>query len=230
VGALGDISSGLFTVIGILAALRHRDATGEGQHLDVAMYDSTVAMTDIVMNFWSLGVPDEQAAGTGLIETFAANDGHFVIQVVREHHFEALANLVGHPEWLRDPRLATRAGWAAHADTLLRSGIESWARDKTKREAAAELAAAGLAAGPSHTSEEVVADEHIARRNMAVTMEVDGQPAVLVPGNPVKLSAFPEAPEGRVPWLGEDTDEVLAAELGITPMTLEDLRDRGIIG
>ena len=55
VGALGDIGSGLYAVIGVLAALRHRDATGEGQHVDIAMLDAMVAMTDIVTNFWSLG-------------------------------------------------------------------------------------------------------------------------------------------------------------------------------
>ena len=58
VGALGDISTGLFATIGMLAALRHRDVTGEGQQIDVAMYDATVAMTDIVMNFYSLVAND----------------------------------------------------------------------------------------------------------------------------------------------------------------------------
>ena len=229
VGALGDISSGLFTVIGILAALRQRDATGEGQHIDVAMYDSTVAMTDIVMNFWSLGVPDEQTAGTGLIETFAASDGHFVLQVVREHHFEALANAVGHPEWLSDERFSTRAGWAAYADTVLREGIEGWAANRTKREAAAELAAAGLAAGPSHTSADLVNDEHVRRRDMAVAMDQPGGDPVLVPGNPVKMSGFEPAAEPRVPWLGEHTDEVLAAELDLGAGRLAELRQLGVI-
>ena len=230
VGALGDISSGLFTVIGILAALRHRDSTGEGQHIDVAMYDATVAMTDIVMNFWSLGVADELQAGTGLIDTFAASDGHFVLQVVREHHFEALAHEIGHPEWLADPRLATRAGWAEHADGLIRDGIEAWAANRTKREAAATLAAAGLACGPSHTSSDVVNDEHLRRRNMIVEMpRSDGEP-VMIPGNPVKMSAMPEGPESRVPWLGEHTDAVLGEELALDPAQLADLRQRGIIG
>ena len=229
VGALGDISSGLFTVIGILAALRQRDATGEGQHIDVAMYDSTVAMTDIVMNFWSLGVPDEQTAGTGLIETFAASDGHFVLQVVREHHFEALANAVGHPEWLSDERFSTRAGWAAYADTVLREGIEGWAANRTKREAAAELAAAGLAAAPSHTSADLVNDEHVHRRDMAVPMDHSGGDPVLVPGNPVKMSGFEPAALHRVPWLGEHTDEVLAAELDLGASRLAELRQLGVI-
>ena len=63
VGALGDISSALFAVIGVLAALRHRDRTGEGQYVDIAMLDAMVAMTDIVTNFWSLGVRPEPEQG-----------------------------------------------------------------------------------------------------------------------------------------------------------------------
>lgn len=236
VGALGDISTGLFATIGMLAALRHRDVTGEGQQIDVAMYDATVAMTDIVMNFYSLGVNDEAAAGVGIIDTFAASDGHFVIQVVREHHFEALARTVGREDWLADERLSTRAGWAANVETLIRPGVEAWAAGRTKRQAAAELSAAGLAAGPSHNSADVVADPHLLARNMVVPMERpsgDGPP-VLIPGNPVKMSAVPDSyspdhPEQRVPWLGEHTDEVLTDELGLTTDELDALRTTGVI-
>ena len=76
VGALGDISSALFGVIGIMAALRHRDRTGEGQYVDIAMFDAMVAMTDIVTNFWSLGVRPEPGKGLEVIcEGFRASDG-----------------------------------------------------------------------------------------------------------------------------------------------------------
>src|SRR5262249_27489363 len=111
VGALGDISSALFATIGTLAALRHRDATGEGQRVAIAMYDATVAMTDIVMNLFSLGV-DSLPRNKGMIlDSFRAADGWFTMQLVREHQFPRLAGVVGHPEWVGDPRLATRDGW-----------------------------------------------------------------------------------------------------------------------
>ena len=85
--------------------------TGEGQHVDIAMYDATVAMTDIVTNFGSLGrAPAQRAAGTLILDPFRASDGWFVMQLVREHQFERSRELVGHPEWLDDPRLATRDG------------------------------------------------------------------------------------------------------------------------
>ncbi|MCB0971871.1 MAG: CoA transferase, partial [Acidimicrobiales bacterium] len=92
VGALGDISTALFATVGILAALRHRERTGEGQHVDVAMLDSMVAMTDLVMNLWSLGARPDGDTPLGLIcEGFRCSDGYVVMQVVREHQFAKLA-------------------------------------------------------------------------------------------------------------------------------------------
>jgi crotonobetainyl-CoA:carnitine CoA-transferase CaiB-like acyl-CoA transferase len=231
VGALGDISSALFAVVGVLAALRHRDRTGLGQHVDVAMYDATVAMTDVVTNFWSLGVASEADLGIGIVETFAASDGHFVLQVVREHHFAKLLDLIGRPEWAHDERFATREGWRTHLDDVLRPAIERWAATRTKRQAAEELSAAGIAAGPSHTSDDVVHDAHLATRDMLVEMpRPDGEgPPVLVPGNPVKLSNVAEGPEARVPWVGEHTAEVLGTELGLDGDELAALRSAGVI-
>lgn len=93
VGALGDMSAALFATIGILAALRHRDATGRGQHVDVAMLDSVVAMTDIVANFWSLGLRGGDI-GPVVLTTFRAADGWFVLQVGREQHFRDRKSVV----------------------------------------------------------------------------------------------------------------------------------------
>src|SRR5438477_2677956 len=131
VGALGDISSALFAALGVLAALRHRDRTGEGQHVDVAMLDATVAMTDIVTNYASLGQPRMPYPPPYILDSFRAADGWFVMQIVREHHFERLAEVVGHPEWTSDPRLESRAGWGDHLDDVIRPGIETWAANRT---------------------------------------------------------------------------------------------------
>ncbi len=231
VGALGDISSALFAAIGILAALRHRDLTGEGQQVDVAMLDATVAMTDIVTNFASLGQPSQPYPPPYILDTFRASDGWFVMQLVREHQFERLADTIGRPEWRDDPRLADRTGWGEHLDGVIRPGIEGWAATRTKMQAAQELMAAGVAAGPCLESGEVIADPHLAARNMLVEMpRTDGvEQPVLVPGNPVKLSNVSEDDEGRVPWVGEHTSEVLRAELGLDDSDLNALAEAGII-
>ena len=231
VGALGDISSALFGVIGVLTALRHRDHTGEGQRVDVAMLDATIAMTDIVANFYSMGIANEEESGVGIVETFAAGEGHFVLQVVRRHHFETLARLTGNDAWLDDPSLSDQGGWHRNLDSVLRPGIEAWAASMSHRDAVAALSDAGLAAGESNTSRDLVEDEHPVVRRMLVAFDPPrGEDAVLIPGNPVKLSRMADGPESRPPWLGEHTREVLGTELGLDEAALDGLRERGVIG
>lgn len=232
VGGLGDIGSALFASIGVLAALRHRDATGRGQYIDIAMYDAMVSMTDLVTNFWSMGLRPEPGKRLPLImDGFQAADGWFILQVGREHQFDLLARTVGHPEWLDDPRFATRQGWVDHLDDEIRPAIEAWAGDKPKLAVCEELAAAGLAVGPCNSAPDVIADPHVRDRNMLIECErTDDVPdPVLVPGNPIKMSNVAEGPETRVPWLGEHTDDVLRTELGLGDETLAAFRSDGVI-
>ncbi len=230
VGALGDIGAALFASVGILASLRERDRTGQAQFVDVAMYDSVVAMTDIVSNFWSLGLKNGDT-GPVINHGFRAGDGWFIIQVGREHHFERLAELIGQPDWVSDPRLATRQGWMDHLDSVLRPAIERWASDKTREEASATLASAGIAAGPCLRDDELTSDPHIAEHRMLVSIaRPDGsEPPVLLPGNPVRIHTAPTTPDTRVPWLGEDTDAILHSELGLSLDEVEALRVDGVV-
>jgi crotonobetainyl-CoA:carnitine CoA-transferase CaiB-like acyl-CoA transferase len=184
----------------------------------------------VVTNLWSLGQrPDEPMPL--ILDAFAAADGYVVMQVVREHQFEALATLVDRAEWLTDPRFAQRQGWADHLEREIRPAVEAWLSDRTRLEATEELGRAGIAAGPCHTPPEVIADPHVAARHMLVELErTDGvDTPVLIPGNPVKLSAVTEGPETRVPWVGEHTAEVLQAELGLSDSDLEKLRAAGVV-
>lgn len=230
-GALGDIGTALFGVIGVLAALRHRENTGQGQYVDIAMLDAMVSMTDIVTNFWSMGLRPGGPGPLLIMDGFRASDGWFIVQVGREHQFQRLAEVVGHPEWLTDERLATRIGWRTHLDDVLRPGIEAWAAGRTKLEACDELCAAGVAAGPCNSAPDVIADPHVAARHMLVevprTDDVDDP--ILVPGNPVKLSKVVDGPDTRVPWVGEHTDTVLREELGLDEDELGSLRAAGAI-
>lgn len=230
VGALADIGAGLFATVAILAALRQKDATGVGQYIDVAMFDSVVAMTDIVANFWSLGLKDNEPSPV-INHGFRASDGWFIIQVGREHHFARLVELIGKPEWITDSRFSTRQGWMDHLEEDLRPAIESWASARTKSEVCEILGEAGIATGPCLRPDELVSDPHIANHRMLLEIErTDGvaQP-VLVPGNPIKLRGTTEL-EARVPWLGENTDAVLREELGLTDSDIEKLRVQSIVG
>jgi crotonobetainyl-CoA:carnitine CoA-transferase CaiB-like acyl-CoA transferase len=230
VGALGDIGAALFCTIGVLSALRLRDQSGDAQYVDIAMYDAVIAMTDIVTNFWSLGL-DHGDVGPVINHGFRARDGWFIMQVGREQFFARLAEVVGRPQWTSDPRLASRQGWMDHLESELRPAIESWAADKTKLEACEILCRAGIAAGPCFRDEELVHDPHVVDRHMLTGIERPdggGQP-VLLPGNPIKLGSVPERNEHRIPWLGEHTDAVLTEELELSPDDLAHLRADGVI-
>ncbi len=231
VGGLGDIGSALFATVGVLAALRQREATDRGQRVDVAMLDAMVAMCDLVPNFWSMGLRNGQL-GPLIMHGFQAADGWFIIQVGREPQFAALVEAIGHPEWAHDERFADRQGWIDHLDEVLRPAIEGWASTRTKVEACDALAAIGVAAGPCFSDDEVVVDEHLAARNMLVEVpRTDGvEQPILVPGNPIKLGDMAEGPETRVPWLGEHTDAVLGEILGLDGERLAALRAAGAIG
>lgn len=227
VGALGDTGTGLFAVIGVLAALRHREATGEGQYVDVSMFDAMVAFADIVPNYESLG--KDPATPSALINHgFPIAGGEVVIQAGREHQFGRLAELVGRPEWLDDPRFATREGWVTHIDEL-RDGVRAWAGDRTPIEVADLLAEAGVAASPVFTGRDVLTDPHVEARHMIVEIPNDGGPDPVTAGNPVKMTAVSEGPDTAPPTLGQHTDEILTTELDLSQHELAALRAAGAI-
>ncbi|HYD47283.1 MAG TPA: CaiB/BaiF CoA-transferase family protein [Terriglobales bacterium] len=229
-GALGDIGSSLFAAIGLLAALRQRDRTGRGQHVDVAMYDAMVAMADVIPFLWSMGVRGQRRA-VGILDGFKAKDGYFVIQAVRDHQLALLADAVGHPEWREDPRFTTRQGWVDQLEQIVRPAIEAWAASRTKHQAAAELCARGLAAGPCHTPEDLVADPHVRAHNMLLEVpRPDAAEPLLITGNPIKFGDIAETASQRWPTLGQHTEEVLRADLDLTPAELDQLRNQGVIG
>ena len=230
VGGLGDISAALFASVGLLAALRERDRTAQAQYVDVAMLDCVLAMTDIVSNFWSMGLKNGDV-GPLINNGFRAGDGWIIVQVTREHYFERLADIVGQPEWKGDERLATRQGWVDHLEDMIRPALERWAADKTREQACSELGAAGIAAGPCLRDEELVDDPHVLAHDMLVGFErpQGGGGPILTPGNPVRIHTAPGTPDTRVPWAGEDTDGVLTNELGLSAERVAELRASGVV-
>jgi crotonobetainyl-CoA:carnitine CoA-transferase CaiB-like acyl-CoA transferase len=227
VGGLGDIGSGMFAVMGVMAALLQRERTGQGQHVDISMFDAMVSVTDVVTSLWSLGAR-EKAPGA-ILDAFAAADGYFVAQVSREHQFERLASVVGQPGWIDDPRFATRQGWVDHLDGVIRPAIETWAAGRNKLDVCATLAAAGVPCGPCNSAEDVLADPHVAQREMLTTFAA-GDREYVVPGNPIKMSGFAPPPDHRSPWLGEHTDDILRNVLGLDEQEIATLRTDGIVG
>ena len=230
-GAIGDIGTSLFCMVGLLSALRNRDRTGHGQKVDVSMLDAMISIMDMTVFGPSIGITDQSvAAWPGLVSSFEASDGLFIIQVGREPQFERLARTIGCSEWLDDPRFATREGWSEHQESVIRPAIEAWAAQKTKLEASRILAEQGVPAGPSYEGEELLGDPHVQAHEMVG--EVPGPPGeqtVRVHGNPVKFSEISEAPVERWPSLGQHTDEILKEDLTLTDEDLNALRTDGVI-
>jgi len=231
---LGDTATGLYGVIGVLAALRHRDLMGEGQYVDMAMYDSMLAVTDTITNFWSLGLrkePDKPLRNPIILSAFRCRDGWLALFVTREHQFERLANFIGKPEWVSDPKFATRYGWCDHLEDTIRPGIEECTLKMNKLDAARELAEAGIAAAPCNTVEDILRDPHVAARRMLIEHPRHDGPAqpVLSTGNPIKMSKVAERPDGSYPKLGEQTEDLLSRLLKLDQAALARLRAEGVI-
>ena len=181
VAALGDIGAALYTSIGILAALRDRDRTGRPAYVDVAMLDAVMAMTDIVTNYWSMGV-DGGDSGAVINHGFRAADGWFVMQVAHVHVFERLAHLIGHPEWITTSVSPLRTAGSNISRRRHPPGHRE-VGGRPEPTVCEALSEAGIAAGPCTKPEELVADAHVTARHMLVGIaRTDGvdQP-VLVP-------------------------------------------------
>jgi len=232
-GPLGDIGTALFAVIGILTALVARGQTGQSQRVDVAMFDAVVALQDMIPFMWSMGErrpAAERRRSAGILDSFRAADGYFVLQVVREHQFARLCQIIGRDEWVDDARFASRTDWGNHLESELRPAIEKWASSLSKLDACQLLGDAGVAAAPSNTPAEVLADPHLHAHRMLLPVErPDADEPFVVVGNPVKIDDVPPTGTPAWPRLGQHTDEVLGGDLGLSDEELLGLRQRGVI-
>ena len=235
-GPIGDTGSGAIATIGLLAAICHRERTGRGQYVDIAMYDAMLTLADTAANFWSLGYRkrtdvDEELTSAGLIGAFRAKDGWFTAYAIRRYQFERITEIIGRPDLAADERLQTAYDWGKRIDDLIRPAIEGWASTLTKHEVVNRLSDGGVPAAPCNSQLDVINDPHVKARRMLVEIPRGdgGAEPVLVPGNPLKMSAVAEGPEKPNPLLGEHTDAVLAAELGLDAKTLARLHESGVI-
>jgi CoA:oxalate CoA-transferase len=217
--SVGDITAGLFTAIGINAALYHRAQTGEAMQIDVAMLDGQVAILEnAIARYAATGqVPGPIGARHPSIAPFAAfatQDGHVVIAAAGEEHWAALANVLGRPELIEDPRFRTLTDRVANVEAMQVEMEASLVKDTTANWLV-RLEAARLPCGPINNVAQVLADPHVRARNMVVSIEDPTLGRLEMAGNPIKLSAFADpTTRGAVPPLDEGRARLLA-ELGL---------------
>ncbi len=226
--AISDVIAGLFAATSILAALRHAERTGQGQHLDLALLDTQIAaLVNVASNYLVSG---EAPARTGNqhpnivpYQTFRAADGEFVLAVGNDAQFARLCAILARPDLPADPRFATNPARVQHRAALV-AELEAAFAARPVAAWIADFVAAGIPAGPINDIPAALADPHVQARGLLATVE-----DVTLVGSPLKLSATPPVVRRPPPRLGEHTDAVLREVLGLDEAAIAACRDAGAL-
>jgi len=214
---IADVMCGMYAAVGILAALRHRDATGTGQHIDLALVDSQMAwLINEGVNWLTSGTPPARR-GNGHpnivpYDVFACADGHVIVAVGNDAQFARFCDFLGRADLAADPRFATNPGRVRHREALLPELGAALAGLITAR-IVEGLEARKVPVGPVNSVPAALSSDQAQARGAVVEMGRDGASAVRLLGNPLKLSATPVAYRRPPPAFGADT-EALRAWLG----------------
>jgi len=233
--SIGDSGTGMHMAIGILAALQQRHATGKGQHVEVAMQDAVVNICRVSLrDHQRFGHPPPRTGnqlgrnvpGT----TYACAPGgpnDYVFIYAQPQMWPAVVEVMGQPELAQDARFKTlEARWQNRQ--ALDAIIEAWTRQRSKHEVMRLMAEAGVPCGACQDTGEVLADPHLAAREMIVDVDYPTRGTYKTVGCPVKLSASPVT-VSRPPLLGEHTADLLGALCGLGPGDVERLRRKGVV-
>jgi crotonobetainyl-CoA:carnitine CoA-transferase CaiB-like acyl-CoA transferase len=212
---VGDIFPAALLAFGVLAAVHHARRTGEGQFLDVAMYDAMVSLCERMVYQYSYTgeVPRPQGNGHPLLcpfDIFPTADGWVSVAAPHDGHWRILADTIGGPDLATDPRYRTNVDRVRHADEV-RALVGDWLSTRTTAEVV-EVLGGRVPIGPVNDIATIAADPHVAARGMLVELEQPGSDRpITVAGQPVKFTRTPTEVGRRAPTLGEqDVDAVLA--------------------
>jgi formyl-CoA transferase len=233
--AITDLMTGMYTCVAILAALAHRDRTGEGQWIDACLFDSSVAMMAVIdMNYLVSGAVPSRAgnAHQSIVpyQAFACADAqHLILAVGNDGQFRAFCAIAGRPEWPADPRFATNAARVRNREVLVPM-VDALMRTRTQREWLAAFEPAGIPSGPINRIDQVFADAQVQARAMRLDLAHPLAGTVPQVRTPLGLSGTPLAYDRAPPLLGADTADVLRERLGLAEPELCKLASRGVIG
>lgn len=220
---IADVMCGMYAAIGILAALRHRDRTGEGQHIDIALVDTQVSwLINEGVAHLTTGQPRQRRGNAHATivpyQLFAAADGHVLVAVGNDGQFRRFCEFLGESGWAEDPRYATNPARLAHRDDLV-ARIAGILATMPRDAVIAGLEARKVPVGPVLPLEEVFATEQVRARDMRIDMPRDDidRGGVELIGNPLRFSRTPVAYRRPPPRFGEDTEAILARYRAATP-------------
>jgi crotonobetainyl-CoA:carnitine CoA-transferase CaiB-like acyl-CoA transferase len=229
--AIADVLTGLYTCIGVLGAIHHRNMTGEGQEVDISLFDSQLAaMVNVASNYLCSGqIPERLGnAHPNIVpyQVFTASDGDFVIAVGNDQQYRKLAVLLEDPSLLSQ-RYETNSGRLQYKDELV-SRIAKKIKTKSRAEWKQLLDVAGIPNGPIHNVKEALESEQATSRNMVVNVKHPIIPDLKLVGSPLKFSKTEVNIERHPPLLSEHTEEVLI-KLGYSISEIHALKKNKII-
>jgi formyl-CoA transferase len=231
--AIADLMTGMYSTVAILAALTHRDRTGEGQYIDMALLDVQVTMlANMGSNFLASGKPPVRSgnAHPNIVpyQTFATSDSHIIVAVGNDGQYAKFVEIGGCPELANDERFTTNPQRVRNRDLLVPL-LAEMVRKKSKQEWIDALEAAGVPCGPINNLEEVYANPQVMARELQVDLPHPSGGTARMVRSPMNLSATPARCDTPPPTLGQHTDEVLRELLGREDGEIALLRTRGII-
>jgi crotonobetainyl-CoA:carnitine CoA-transferase CaiB-like acyl-CoA transferase len=199
-----DVLTGVYAFGAVGAALYQRHATGKGQHIDVSMLESMLSLTLNELQWSQFEVKPTQRPMFGPIET---TDGYVMVAIASEKTFQSLMQVIGHPEWVSDPRFAIYADRRENWATLMQ-GVEAWSRSVSTVQCLAALNAEGVPSSAYRTVKQALADPQIAHRGALADVE-DGGGTFRVLNLPFRMSGAKVAAAKKMAVLGEHTHAYL---------------------
>lgn len=230
---LADLSTGIYAAVSVLLALRHAERTGLGQHIDISLLDTQIAMLgnnglSYLLSGRSpgrMGNMHQTVVPCGVFET---QDGLIVIAVGNDRQFAALCGVLGRPEIARDPRFATNSARAAHF-AVLETLLSELIAQRTVADINRDLVANGVPSGPLNTLQKIFADPFIEARGVVQRFARTDGVSIPSVAFPAKLSRTPARYAAAPPRVGQHTLEALDEWLGSPPGELQDLAARAVI-
>jgi formyl-CoA transferase len=231
--AISDLMTGMYATIAVMAALTHRDRTGEGQAIDMALLDVQVAMmANMATNFLASGNPPVRwgNAHPNIVpyQTFATADGHIIVAVGNDGQYRKFVAAGGRPDLAEDARFATNPERVRNRDLLVPL-LAHMVKQRTKQEWIDLLEQAGVPCGPINKLDEVFDNPQVQARGMQVQLPHPTAGQVNLVRSPMKMSATPPRHDAPPPLLGQHTGEVLSQLLGRSEEDIAALRAKGVV-